>query len=451
MEKALLNKEEMALARHCLAFALEAGADKARITLTKSLMNLTGLLNGEVDKVALALDRSLQLQLFVDGRFGTFSSNRLEEKELEAFIREAIDTVRMLEADAFRTLPAPERLVKNARTGRELDLYDPSYESLTAEERRTLALKSCHFDRALASGEISWRLISEEGEYSDSVFDSLTLDSQGLEARHTETSFEIGYESTVEDAEGNRFSSYWWDASPTLKALKWKDCAEKAFKRASAQIGPKEIPGGKYTLIVDSECASKLLTPVLNALGGSSLQQKNSFLTDSLGKKLFPESLTVMDLPLTKGDTGCRLFDSEGVATRERAIIDKGVVNAYFLNTYIAGKMGMEPTVEDATRVKVLPVGGCKTQADVLRKAVDGILVTGFNGGNSNSATGNFSYGIEGFLIHDGKIVHPVREMLITGNFLTLWGNLLAAAEDARPCLSKLIPTLAFKDVDFSA
>ena len=446
MEKALLTQEEITLARHCLAFALEAGADKARITLTKSLMNLTGLLNGEVDKVALALDRSLQLQLFVDGRFGTFSSNRLEEKELEAFIREAIDTVRMLEADAFRTLPAPERLVKNARTGRELDLYDPSYENLTAEERRALALESCFYKK-----DNPWHLISEEGEYSDSVFDSLTLDSQGLEARHTETSFEIGYESTVEDAEGNRFSSYWWDASPTLKALKWKDCAEKAFKRASAQIGPKEIPGGKYTLIVDSECASKLLTPVLNALGGSSLQQKNSFLTDSLGKKLFPESLTVMDLPLTKGDTGCRLFDSEGVATRERAIIDKGVVNTYFLNTYIAGKMGMEPTVEDATRVKVLPVGECKTQADVLRKAGDGILVTGFNGGNSNSATGNFSYGIEGFLIHDGKIVHPVREMLITGNFLTLWGNLLAAAEDARPCLSKLIPTLAFKDVDFSA
>ena len=451
MEKALLNKEEMALARHCLAFALEAGASKARITLTKSLMNLTGLLNSEVDKVALALDRSLQLQLFVDGRFGTFSSNRLEQKELEAFIREAIDTVRMLEADACRQLPAPERLVKDARTGLELDLYDPAYETLTAEERRAMALQSCHFERAQASGETSWKLISEEGEYSDSVFDSLTLDSQGLEARHSETSFEIGYESTVEDAEGNRFSSYWWDASPKLQALQWKDCAEKACLRAAAQIGPREIPGGKYTLIVDSECASKLLTPVLNALGGSSLQQKNSFLTDSLGKKLFPESLTVMDLPLTKGDTGCRLFDSEGVATRERAIIDKGVVNTYFLNTYIANKMGMEPTVEDATRVKVLPMGGCKTREDVLRKAGDGILVTGFNGGNSNSATGNFSYGIEGFLVQGGKIVHPVREMLITGNFLTLWGNLLAVADDARPCLSKLIPTLAFKDVDFSA
>ena len=149
--------------------------------------------------------------------------------------------------------------------------------------------------------------------------------------------------------------------------------------------------------------------------------------------------------------TGCRLFDSEGVATKEMPIIENGVVKTYFLNTYISNKMGLEPTIEDATRVKVLPLGGCKTQEEVLAKVQDGILVTGFNGGNSNPATGNFSYGIEGFLIRGGKKVHPVREMLITGSFLDLWSKLLVAAEDARPCLSKLIPTLAFADIDFSA
>ncbi len=460
MEKALLTQEEITLAKHCLNYALEQGADAVRITLTKSLMNLVGLLNGEVDKTAHALDRSLQLQLFVEGRFGSFSSNRLEKEGLEAFIREAIGTVKMLEADAFRALPAPERLAKDAITGRELGLYDTEYESLTAETRRQMALDSCHFDkgsvschfdRASASGEIPWKLISEEGEYSDSVFDSLTLDSQGLEARHTETSFEIGYESTVEDSEGRHFSSYWWDATPRLQDLQLKDCAEKACRRAVAQLDPQSVPSGKYTLILDSECASKVVTPVLNALGGYSLQQKNSFLTDSLDKQLFPEGLTIVDAPRTPGDTGCRLFDSEGVATREMPIIQNGVVKTYFLNTYISRKMEMEPTVEDATRVKVLPFGGCRTQEEILAKMGDGILVTGFNGGNSNPATGNFSYGIEGFVIKDGKRVHPVREMLITGNFLTLWNNLVAVADDARPCLSKLVPTLAFRNVDFSA
>ena len=443
MEKAVLTQEEMALARHCLQFALEQGASQVRITLTKSLLNLVGLLNGEVDKTSHALDRSLQLQLFVEGRFGAFSSNRLEKEGLEAFIREAIDTVKMLEPDAFRSLPAPERQAKDALTGRELGLYDPAYESLTAQDRRQMAL-----------GSIAWPkegLIAEEGEYSDSVFDSLTLDSQGLEARHTETSFEIGYESTVEDAEGRHFSSYWWDATPRLKDLQLKDCAEKACRRALDQLNPKPVPSGKYTLILDTECASKVVTPLLNALGGYSLQQKNSFLADSLGKQLFPQGLTILDAPRTPGDTGCRLFDSEGVATREMPIIENGVVKTYFLNTYISRKMEMEPTIEDATRVKVLPLGNCKTQQDVLNQVKDGILVTGFNGGNSNPATGNFSYGIEGFLIKDGKRVHPVREMLITGDFLTLWSHLIAAAQDARPCLSKLVPTLAFTDVDFSA
>ena len=74
-----LTEEEIGLARHCLAFAQQEGAQKVRITLSKSLMNLIGVLNGEVDKTAHALDRSLQLQLFVDGKFGTFSSNRMEQ------------------------------------------------------------------------------------------------------------------------------------------------------------------------------------------------------------------------------------------------------------------------------------------------------------------------------------------------------------------------------------
>ena len=437
-----LSEEEIALAKNCLEFALEKGADKVRITLTKSLLNLVGVLNGEVDKVSHSLDRSMQINLFVDGRYGTFSSNRFEKDGLEAFIMEAISTVRMLEKDSLRDLPAPERQAKNATNGLELDLYDPEYESITAEKRRALALGSCKFNKDL---------ISEEGEYSDSIFDSVTIDSNGLFARHTETSFEIGYEVTVEDKKGNRYSGYWWDATPRLKDLNIDDCSATAIQRARAQIGPKGINSGKYTVVIDSECASKVLTPVLNALGGFSLQQKNSFMDGTIGKKVFPESLTIMDLPHSKGETGSRLFDSEGVATKETAIIEKGVVKEYFLNTYIAAKMGMDPTVEDATRVKVMPVGGCKTKEDILVKVQDCILVTGFNGGNSNSATGNFSYGIEGFMVRGGKIAFPVKEALMTGDFLTLWNNLIFAAEDARLCMSKLIPSIAFAGVVISA
>lgn len=433
-----------------LEFALEKGAQQVRLTYSKSVMNLTGILNGEVDKTAYALDQSLQLQLFVDGRFGTFSSNRLEKEEIERFILSAIDTVRMLEPDQFRSLPEPGRLVKDALTGKELGLYDPSYEELTSARRKEMALGSSFWSRK-EELENGFRVIAEEGEYSDSLFDSITIDSQGLYARHTETSFEIGYEATVEDAHGNHYSNFWWDAAPLLKDLQLGTCSKTAIERASAALFPVEIDSCRTNLIVDSECAGKLVTPLLNALGGFAVQQKNSFLADKLGKKVFPESLSIIDLPRVHGETGCRLFDSEGVATKDLPVIENGVVKTFFINTYIGHKMGVEPTIEDATRVKLMPVGECVTQEDLLREIGDGILVTGFNGGNSNAATGNFSYGIEGFLIRGGKKVHPVREMLITGDFISLWNNLVATARDARPCMSKLIPTLAFKDVSFSA
>lgn len=446
----MLEEAETELARRCMSYARECGAQKVRITLNKSLLDLVGMLDGEVDKVTHALDRSLQVALFVDGRFGSFSSNRLEESELRPFIRQAVDTVRMLEPDAARDLPAPERVARDAVTGREMGLFDPVYATLTAGRRREMAVRTSLWHRRTALGQ-GFTLVSEEGEYSDSVFDTVVMDSQGLFARHTETSFEIGYEVTVEDPEGNRYASYWWDAAPTLAGVSLDDCSETAVRRAALQIGPQDIPGGKYNLVVESECASKLLNPVLTALGGYAIQQKNSFLDGKAGQQVFAENLTVLDLPRTAGETGCRLFDSEGVATAEFPVIDKGVVTRYFINTYIAGKTGLAPTVEDSTRIKVLPTGGCKGLDDVLRKVGSGILVTGFNGGNSNSSTGDFSYGIEGFAFTDGAITHPVREMVVTGNFIDLWRHLLIAADDARLCMSKLIPTLAFADVDCSA
>ena len=455
----MLTEQEIKVADVCLQKALSLGADKVRITLNKSLMELFGTLNGELDKVNHCLDRSISVCLFVDGKFGSFSTNRLIESELDDFLKKAIATVRMLAEDPCRDLPDPSRTAKNAVTGKELGLYDENYPALTSDERLKMAIDASMFKKHCGDG-----LISEEGEYSDSIFDTLVIDSNGLRCRHTETSFEYGVEVTVQDAAGDRYSSYWWDATPMLKDLNIQDCGETAFRRAMSQIGPVKVESGKYNMVIDSEVASRLVTPVLNALGGYSLQQKNSFMLDSLGKKVFPEWLNIWDKPVSVGETGSRMFDSEGVATAETPIIEKGVVKEYFVNTYMSRKMGVEPTIEDATRPVLLPcvapsvtcpvaepVEATCGKAELMRLVGDGILVTGFNGGNSNSATGDFSFGVEGFLFKDGKIAHPVREMLITGNLLTLWNNLLASGNDARFCKSKLIPTLAFGNVDFSA
>ena len=266
---------------------------------------------------------------------------------------------------------------------------------------------------------LPYEVISEEGEYSDSLYDVFVADTQGLRCRHTETNFDYGVEVTIEDREGCKYSDYWWDSSSHLVGLKASECGMTATGRAASQIGSKPAESGKYNMVIESEAASKMVSPLLRALNAYSIQQGNSFLADSLGRKIFPEGLTLTDCPHRKGESGSKLFDSEGTATIEAPIIENGIVRQYFINSYMSGKLDMPQTVEDATRpcLKPWPEAGLSKE-DLMRRLGSGILVKEFNGGNSNSATGDFSFGIEGFAFKDGKIEHPVREMLVTGNFI---------------------------------
>lgn len=443
----MISEKELELANKSIELALAEGANACRVVLNKNVSDMLDTLNAQIDKVTHCLDRSLSLMLFVDGKFASFSTNRLEEKELADFIKRCVTITRMLEKDDCRTLPQPEMCCHDALLGSELGLYDPQYATLTGEARKNMALAHCLDISAEHKG---YRIISEEGQYCDSEFDSITLDSNGLYCRHSETSFEYASEVTIQSDSGEKYSSYWWTSSPFLKNFDYTNIGETALKRAVGQIGSQTINSGKRTMVISSEVSSKLLTPILQALGGYALQQNNSFLNNSLAKKVFSSKMNLVDEPHRYAESGSRLFDSEGVATRNMDIIREGVIKTYFLNTYIAHKMGCQPTIEDATRAHLLPTETGLTKEEILRRCQNGILVTSFNGGNCNGLTGDFSYGIEGYEFKDGKIVRPVSEMLITGNFIQLWSGLLYAGDDPIVNMTKLIPTLAFEGVDFS-
>ena len=454
----MITENEINIARHCIAYAMEHGADAVRASLNKSVMDGCTLLNGELDKVTHSADRSIYLYIFADGRYGTFSTNRFEKKELEDFILKAIDMVRMLGEDQCRCLPDPERTEKNARTGRELDLYDESYESGSAEKRLEKARATSIFGKTPADGR--YTLISEECEYSESIDDNFLADSQGFEGRHTETMYYCFAETTIKDDVGSKYSGFWWEAAQKEADLKYGECSSKALEKAVGQIGPKKRRSGNYRMVVENSVASRLLSPVVSALNASSIQQKVSFLEDSIGRDIFPEGMTLMDMARTPGTSGSRLFDTEGVATKDCAIIEKGKVRQYFVSTYMSRKMDIPPTVEDLSRPVLMPYIKGEDLASgekevslqaILRRCSNGILVTGFNGGNCNPVTGDFSFGIEGFAFSRGRITHPVREMLITGNIVELWNSLIAAGNDYRPSARWQIGTLAFENVSFSA
>ena len=449
----LITAEETSVAGFCMDALLKNGASDARISLSKSTSDTVEMLNGELDKVSHSSDRAIVISVFADGKYGTFSTNMLERKEIEGFAAKAVRAVRLMEEDRDRCLPPSSRTAKDAITGRETGLFDEKYADIDAERRFRMAENECMYGKF--PNDDRYDVISEECEYSDLVEDNYLIDSAGFSGRHTESSFVLSSEMTIKSHDGKKFSGSWWESSPFIDRLDTYRCTAKALERAIRQLGLGHHEGGRLAMVVDTTVSSKLIAPVISALNAFSIYQKSSFLEDSLGKKVFSDGMTLMDLPRTYGKPGARLYDSEGVATKDAPVIKCGQVCNYFINTYMSAKMNMEPTVESISRPVLLP-WNCPedngiTDADALMKICGkGILVTGFNGGNCNGVTGDFSYGIEGFAFENGEILHPVREMLITGNILGLWNNLVAAGNDSRECRKWQIPSLAFENVDFS-
>lgn len=461
-----ITEEETRIADRSVALAVEAGASAVQVTLDKARTEIYALLDGELDNIRQTGDRALTFKVYADGRYGVFSTNRLEESSIRDLLVKAVQNVRMLAPDRFRKLPAKEDTANDAVRGDEMGLVWYGYGTVTADEKLAMAKNVSVFaEFREAAPDRNWKVVSEEVEYNNTLTDTYLTNSDGIHCRHTETSFEVCAQVTVEDNAGDKYSGFWWDYGISPEKVRASDCGHKAVMQAVSQIGPVNAVGGRHVMVVSNRIAGRLLQPVLDALGGRAIQQKSSFLTDSLGKQIFAKGLNIMDMPREKGKCGAILFEQDGRACLNREIITDGVVMEYFISTYMSGKLDMPATSECANRPVVKPfisselvegkdnafASGSIGEAEIMGLCGSGILVTDFNGGNCNAATGDFSYGVEGLLFENGKVTAPICNMLITGNIVELWNNLIAAGNDPLDGMSRQVPTVAFKDVNFSS
>jgi len=383
----------------------------------------------------------MNIQLYVDGRFASFSTNRLDKKELEKFISNGIETTRFLAKDEFRKLANPARLYKG--DGKGLDIYDESIENISVDDK--LALIKGNVNEVYNTDE---RIISVNSNYSDGTNSTYAIASNGFEGETATTYCSLSAETSMKGANDARPQGYWYDSAVFWKDMQKQNIGKTAYERTLRKLGQEKIKSGVYKMILDNLTSSRLLSPVISALYGSAIQQKSSFIINKLGEKIVSDKLTIIDDPHIKNARGARWFDSEGAATKKYSVIEKGVLNMYYIDTYYGGKLDMEPTIQSPS-ILTLQLGN-KNFDQILASIDKGIWVTGFNGGNSNSTTGDFSFGIEGFLIEKGVAVKPLNEMNITGNLLTLWKNIIEIGNDPKINSSFRIPSILFDAVNFS-
>lgn len=438
----MISNENKQLAKWAMEYALKNGCQHAKVKLYSGSNTSFELRDAKMDRLQQASENGLSLYFFVDGRYGTYSTNSLKKSELEGFIKNGIEATRYLAKDKARTLPDTSRYYKGGKT--DLKLLDTHLASINPDEK--VALATAIAKEAMGKDP---RIISVESRYGDGDNFGYVLASNGFEGDIENSWYSLSASVSMKDDHSDaRPSSYWYESALFFDDLIKKGIGDKALKRTMRKLGQQKVKSGKYTMVVDNMNSGRLVSPMISALYGSQIQQKNSFLIDKIGEKIGNQKFTLRDEPHIIGARGARYFDNEGVATTPRAIFENGVLKTYFIDTYIANKMQIAPTVSDPSIL--IMENGQKDVDGLITGVKNGIFVTGFNGGNSNSTTGDFSYGIEGFLIENGVLTQPVSEMNVTGDFLTLWSSLAEVGNDPRPNSSWRIPSLMFEDVNFS-
>lgn len=110
--------------------------------------------------------------------------------------------------------------------------------------------------------------------------------------------------------------------------------------------------------------------------------------------------------------------------------------------------MNVPQTISGPSTLTFAP--GTKSFDELLAGMKRGVYVTGFNGGNSNPTSGDYSFGIEGFWVENGELTKPISEMNITGNLIQLFTDITEVGNDPYLRSSMQSPTILFGSVDFS-
>jgi PmbA protein len=435
------QKDYQDVARQAMKAALARGAREAAATISRTREVSVEWRDGKVERINEATRRSLGLQLYVDGRYSSVSSSDLRKEALDTFIGDSIAMTRVLAEDPFRALPDPA--LYQGRASVDLELEDPAYPTVTPERRRQAAKEMEDAARAV---EGAGAILSVSTAFSDTRTESFRVASNGFEGARVDTVFFGSAQVSVKDADGRRPEEYDFAGARFVSEVpKTADIGRRAAERALSRLGSKKGESAAMTLVLDNRAAGRLIGALGQPLTGAALQQKRSFLEGKIGQPIGSPLFDVTDDPLIPRAFGSRLWDGEGLAAKRMPVFEKGVLRSYYLDTYYAKKLGLAPTTGGPSNASWTL--GAKSQAEILKDVGEGLLVTGFIGGNSNGTTGDYSFGIQGFRVRGGERAEPVSEMNIAGNLLDLMKKLTAVGNDPWPYSSMRTPTLVFEGI----
>lgn len=404
-----------------LEYAASLGSSAAEVAISKQQGLSVSTRLKEVETVEFNKDGALGITLYRGGCKGSSSTSDLSPEAIKEAVKAADGIARFTSEDSFSGLADKDRM---ATEFGDLALYYP--EALSPETLAELAI------RAEAAALDADKQIKTSDGASVNAHTGFKVygNSHGFLQGEASSRYSLSCVAIAE-AEGKMQRDYDYTVARQFDALTSPEViGQKAAQKTVDRLYARKIATTELPILFSPEIATGLMGHLVGAISGGSLYRNSSFLQDALDTDIFPEWFSIAEQPRLQGGLASANYDSEGVATVDRKIIDNGRLASYLLTSYSARKLGMTNTGHAGGIYNWTLSDTGQTFSQLIKEMNTGLIITEVMGQGVNGVTGDYSRGAAGFYVENGVILYPVEEITIAGNLKDMYKNMVAVAKD---------------------
>jgi PmbA protein len=409
--------------------ALEAcDAEQAEVVIAGGVSSLTRFANNYIHQNVEERDTHVQVRAVIGKKIGIASTDMLTNEALQDLGRRAVALAR-LQADNpdFVSLPAPSPVPA-------VDAFDPATAAFAPEQRAEAV-------RQITSAAARESLIAA-GAFRTERFEFAVANSLGVWAYHIGTSADINTVVMGETSSGH--------AETMTRAAADVDgavLAAEAIDKCRRGANPRSLEPGTYPVILEEYAVADILDYFAYlSFGAQAFVEKRSFMSGRLGERVMGGNISIWDDGLSLDGIPAP-FDAEGVPRQRVDFVRDGTAGDVVWDTYYGGRAG-HPSTGHA-----LPAGdtfgpvaanlflapGSATKDEMVSSIERGIWVSRFWYTRPVHPLNVILTGMtrDGtFLIEDGRIAGPIRNLRFTQSYLDAMNNVDIIARD-----TKLLPS----------
>jgi PmbA protein len=387
---------------------------------------------GDVEKLQEAVSRSLRLRVFLGKKTATSQTSDLTPSIVEGLVEETLEMARLTSEDENSGLPDQTLYPIHPP---DLDLADSSWGDLTTGQGIDLARRAEAAAMATNPAITNSEGASFERERSRTVI----ANSSGFLGGYETT---MGYLVVVPIAERNGAMQQdsWLSIARHRQQLDPpEDVGRRAAERVVRRLDARKIGTCQVPVIFDPLTARTLVKHIFDAVSGDAIYRKRSFLVDKLGDSVSSPEVTIVDDSLLQRGIGSRPFDNEGVAAQKTSILENGVLRNYIHSAYTGKRLNARPTGNGTrTATGSISVGptnfylqpGLVPPDEIIASVKSGLYVVELMGSGVNVVNGDYSRGVTGLWIENGRFTYPVHEITIAGNLRQMLQDITMVGSD---------------------